>query len=123
MTRLDRILKLLEDYDRLANHPRTYRTRLQEKELMIDYNFIPETLEWCTTHYTPPIKSYIHCPGFGNTDGTDGSCWHCMEMTPYQHVMCCDESWLRGLLSPYSRCHCNTREEAAEFIENHKTRE
>ena len=92
MTRLDRLLKLLEDYDRLANHPRTYRTRLQEEELMIDYNFIPETLEWCTTHYTPPIKSYIHCPSFGNTDGTNGSCWHCMEMTPYQHIMCCDES-------------------------------
>ena len=87
---------------------------------MIDYNFIPETVEWCTTHYTPPIKSYIHCPGFGNADGTNGSCWHCMEMTPYQHVMCCDESWIRGLMSPYSRCHCKTREEAAEFIENHK---
>ena len=63
---------------------------------MIDFNFIPETLEWCTTHYTPPIKTYINCPDFGKCDGTDGSCWHCMEMTPYQWVMCSDESWRRG---------------------------
>ena len=89
---------------------------------MIDFNFVPETLEWCTTHYTPPIKAYINCPGFGNSDGTVGFCWHCMEMTPYQHEMCRDESWMRSLLSPYSAFHCKTREEAAEFIENNKQR-
>ena len=87
---------------------------------MIDFNFVPETLEWCTTHYTPPIKEYIHCPSFGNSDGMNGSCWHCMEMTPYQWVMCSDESWIRGLTSPIGRYHYKTREEAAEFIESHK---
>ncbi len=87
---------------------------------MIDFNFVPETFEWCTTHYTPPIKTYINCPSFGNSDGMSGYCWHCMEMTPYQWVMCADESWLRGLLSQDAHCHCKTREEGAEFIENHK---
>lgn len=83
---------------------------------MIDYNFIPETLEWCTKHYTPPIKAYINCSEFGNCDGTNGFCWRCMEMTPYQFEMCCDENWVKTLL--LSRC--NTREEAAEFIENYR---
>ena len=87
---------------------------------MIDFNFVPETLEWCTTHYTPPIKTYINCHDFGQCDGTDGSCWHCMEMTPYQWVMCSDESWIRGLTSQFGRYRYETREEAAEFIESHK---
>jgi hypothetical protein len=87
---------------------------------MIDYNFIPETLDWCTKHYTPPIKHYIICSNFGKCDGMDGSCWHCMEVTPYQHEMCSDETWLTGLLSPDACKHCDTREEAAEFIESHK---
>ena len=87
---------------------------------MIDYNAIPETLDWCARHYTPPIKHYINCPDFGKCDGTNGSCWHCMEVTPYQHEMCADETWVTGLLSPYACKHCETREEAAEFIENHK---
>ena len=89
---------------------------------MIDYNFVPENLEWCTKHYVPPIKPYIICPYFGQSDGTNGACWHCMEMTPYQHEMCADETWIRGLLSPCACKRCDTREEAAEFIENYKQR-
>ena len=87
---------------------------------MIDYNFVPETLDWCNKHYVPPIKEHIHCPCFGRCDGTDGSCWWCKEMTPYQHEMCRDERWIKSLLSPLSRNPKNTREEAAEFIEKYK---
>lgn len=24
-------------------------------------NFVPETLDWCKTHYTPPAYKYINC--------------------------------------------------------------
>lgn len=88
--------------------------------IMIDYNFVPETLKQCKQHYVPPIKEHIDCPNFGHSDGTNGTCWWCMEMTPYQHAMCQDETWIRGLLSPVARIRANTREEAAEFIENYK---
>ena len=50
----------------------------------------------------------------------DGACWWCKEMTPYQWEMCRDETWIRGLLSPIARIPANTREEAAEFIEDYK---
>lgn len=90
--------------------------------MAIDNEFIPETLDWCESHYTPPIKEYINCKEFGNSDGTDGSCWMCMELTPYQFEMCADETWLRGLLSSTARKQCKSREEASEFIENHKQR-
>lgn len=87
---------------------------------MINYNLVPETLEWCRKHYVPPIKEHIHCPSFGRCDGTDGSCWWCGEMTPYQHEMCRDETWVKGLMSPLARIRANSREEAAEFIERYK---
>ena len=89
---------------------------------MIDNNFVPETLEWCETHYIPPIKDYINCKDFGNSGGMNGGCWQCMELTPYQFEMCADETWLRGLLSSTARKQCKSREEASEFIEEHKQR-
>ena len=87
---------------------------------MVDYNFIPETLEWCKRHYVPPIEEYIRCPDFGNVDWMNGSCHWCLEMCPYQCEMCRDESWVRGLLSPAARIQAKTRKEAAEFIESYK---
>ena len=54
---------------------------------MIDYNFVPEKLEWCRKHYVPPIEKHISCKDFGNCDSMDGSCHWCREMTPYQWYM------------------------------------
>jgi hypothetical protein len=51
---------------------------------MIDYGVVPETLDWCASHYVPPIKDHIHCPDFGKLDWMDGSCHWCLEMYPYQ---------------------------------------
>ncbi len=82
--------------------------------------FVPETLTECKQHYIPPVKEHIHCPDFGKSDGTNGGCWWCMEMTPYQWHMCSDETWLLGLLSPTARIQCQNREEAAAFIEDYK---
>ena len=87
---------------------------------MIDYNFIPETLEWCRKHYVPPIKKHISCKDFGDCDGMNGSCHWCREMTPYQWEMCSDETWVKNLLRPLSRNSAKTREEAIEFIERYK---
>lgn len=87
---------------------------------MIDLNFVPETLNWCQKHYVPPIQKHITCNAFGHNDGTDGSCWWCKEMCPYQWEMCMDETWVRGLLSPAARIQAKTREEAIEFIETYK---
>lgn len=89
---------------------------------MVDANFVPETLTWCRQHYVPPVKEHIHCPEFGNSDGTNGGCWWCMEMTPYQWHMCKDESWIRGLMSPCARIRCADRESAITFIEDYKQR-
>ena len=55
-----------------------------------------ETLEQCETQYLPPVPRFISCPSFGQSDGMDGSCHWCKEMTPYQFYMCQDESWLRN---------------------------
>lgn len=87
---------------------------------MIDYNFVPETLEWCEQHYVPPIKELINCPDFGMIDWMNGSCHWCLEMYPYQCQMCRDENWIRAIMSPLSKMPNATREEAAEFIENYK---
>lgn len=87
---------------------------------MVDYHFVPETLDWCTKHYVPPIKEHIHCLDFGQCDGMDGSCHWCREMFPYQWHMCYDESWVRNLLSPVSVVPVSSREEAAGFIESYK---
>lgn len=87
---------------------------------VIDFNLVPETLDWCRKHYVPPIKEYIHCQNFGRCDGMDGRCIWCGEMTPYQQAMCADEAWVRGLLSPGACVPAASREEAAEFIENYK---
>ena len=85
-------------------------------------SFVPETLTHCRHHYNPPIKEHIYCPDFGKSDGTNGGCWWCMEMTPYQWHMCKDETWVRGLLSSTARIPCKTREEACKFIEDYKQR-
>jgi hypothetical protein len=82
-------------------------------------NYVPETLTECRCHYVPPVKEHIHCHDFGKSDGTNGSCWWCMEMTPYQWHMCKDETWVRGLLSPCARVRCADRTEAIKFIENY----
>lgn len=86
----------------------------------MDKKFVPETLTWCRQHYVPPIQEYIHCLDFGKSDGLNGSCWWCMEMTPYQWHMCQDESWVRGLTSSVARIRCADRESAITFIEDHK---
>ncbi len=86
----------------------------------MDREFVPETLTWCRQHYVPPVKEHIHCPDFGKSDGMNGSCWWCMEMTPYQWHMCQDESWVRGLLSPVARIKHEDRADAIKFIEEHK---
>lgn len=88
---------------------------------MIDYNFVPETLEWCRKHYVPPIEKHISCKDFGGCDGMDGSCHWCREMTPYQWEMCSDETWVKNLLRPLLCNSEKTREEAAEFIERYKS--
>lgn len=87
---------------------------------MIDYNFVPETLEWCKKHYVPPVKEHITCKDFGNPDWMNGSCHWCLSMYPYQCQMCRDESWVRELMSPLSKFPKATREEAAEFIQKYK---
>lgn len=84
--------------------------------------YIPETLIQCRCHYVPPVAEYIHCVGFGQSDATNGSCWWCMEMTPYQWHMCQDETWVRGLLSSVARIPCKDRAEACQFIEEYKQR-
>ena len=89
---------------------------------MVDTNFIPETLTWCRQQYVPPVKEHINCPKFGNSDGMDGGCWWCMEMTPYQWHMCKDETWISGLMSPCARIRCADRESAITFIEDYKQR-
>ena len=86
----------------------------------MDNNFVPETLTWCRQHYVPPVKEHIHCPSFGKSDGTDGGCWWCMEMTPYQWHMCQDETWVRNLLSPVARIKHKDRADAITFIEDYK---
>lgn len=92
------------------------------KEGYMNNEFVPETLTWCRQHYVPPVKEHIHCPDFGKSDGTNGSCWWCKEMTPYQWHMCSDETWVRGLLSSTARILCKSREEACQFIEGYKQR-
>ena len=83
-------------------------------------DFVPETLEWCRSHYIPPAYTYIQCEDFGHTDGMNGGCWWCMEMTPYQWHMCQDESWVRSLLGEFSKLPKKTRAEAISFIDGYK---
>jgi len=80
----------------------------------------PETLTWCRRHYVYPDERYITCKSFGEADGTNGGCWWCMEMTPYQWHMCQDETYLNGLLAPTARIKCKNRLEAIQFIEDRK---
>ena len=93
------------------------------QEEPVDKPVVPETLAQCRCHYNPPVKEHIHCPDFGKSDGTNGSCWWCMEMTPYQWHMCKDETWINGLLSPLARKQCKDRTAAAEFIEEYKQKQ
>lgn len=83
---------------------------------------VPETLTWCRHHYVPTVEKFITCSEFGHSDGMNGGCWWCMEMTPYQWHMCQDESWVRGLLSPTARRKKGSQAEAIEFIEQYKQR-
>ena len=92
----------------------------KQRRLIVDKDFIPETLTWCRQHYVPPVKEHVHCPDFGKSDGMNGSCWWCMEMTPYQWHMCQDETWVIGLLSPVARIKHKDRADAIAFIEQHK---
>lgn len=91
-------------------------------ESMNNEKQVPETLMQCRNHYNPPVQRFISCGQFGKLDCMDGGCYWCMEMTPYQWHMCIDESWVRELLSPSSRMHTNSREEAINFIENYKSK-
>lgn len=91
-----------------------------KSESLLKRDFVPETLIWCRQHYVPKADRYITCEDFGHTDGMKGSCWWCMEMTPYQWHMCSDESWLKSIMSPYAKNRMESREEAEEFIEQYK---
>lgn len=82
-------------------------------------DFVPETLTRCRSHYVPPVQKYITCKDFGYTDGMNGGCWWCMEMTPYQWHMCQDESWIRSLTNRFCK-KVYTKAEAIEFIEYRK---
>ena len=81
---------------------------------------VPETLTWCRHHYVLPVEEFVTCSEFGHSDGMNGGCWWCMEMTPYQWHMCQDESWVRSLMSPIARIRKNSLAEAIEFIEQYK---
>lgn len=83
-------------------------------------DFVPETLDWCKSHYVPPVQKYITCTDFGHTDAMNGSCWWCMEMTPYQWYMCQDESWVRSLLGDLSKLKNKNRAEAISFVDGYK---
>lgn len=85
-------------------------------------DFVPETLTWCRQHYVPKVDRYITCKEFGHSDGMDGSCWWCMEMTPYQWHMCCDETWMKSLMRSFGKTQGMQREEAEKFIEQYKQR-
>lgn len=84
---------------------------------------VPETLEECQCHYVPPVKEFITCPDFGHSDGMNGCCHWCREMTPYQWHMCGDETWIKGLLSPGACKQQASRDEAIKFIEQYKQRQ
>ena len=100
------------------------KSRLGRKVNSMNEKFIPETLQWCREHYVPVVKEYVRCKEFGNSDGMSGSCWWCMEMTPYEWHMCQDESWIRGLMSPLCRFGqmSRDRDEATKFIEEYKVK-
>lgn len=83
-------------------------------------DFVPETLSWCRQHYVPKFDRYITCEDFGHTDAMNGSCWWCMEMTPYQWHMCCDETWLRSLMRSFGNVPSRSKEDAIQFIEEYK---
>jgi hypothetical protein len=138
MSKYEDIKELAKDLSYLDNNPATYDNyeisaqylieecgwhMKRQAELKTSDSCIPETLDWCKKHYTPPVTEHIHCPDFGKCDGTNGGCWWCMEMTPYQWHMCSDETWVRGLLSPVARIPSKNRTEAAAFIEDYKQRD
>ena len=137
MSKYEDIKELAKDLSYLDNNPDTYDSYETSAQYLIEEcgwhiqpqiesefsdNYIPETLEQCKQHYLPPIKTYITCPDFGKSDGTNGSCWWCKEMTPYQWYMCSDETWVQGLLSPLARKRCKDRAEAITFIKEYKQR-
>lgn len=59
---------------------------------------VPEKLH-CESYYLPPDKLFITCEEFGCSDGMDGKCWNCKEMTLYQWFMCQDNVHLKVLLN------------------------
>ena len=86
--------------------------------MSVNKKFRPESLEQCDCNYLPPIDRYISCDRFGNSDGMDGGCWWCKEMTPYQWYMCLDESLIRHLIG--RRTNPMSRDEAQEYIDKIK---
>lgn len=77
-----------------------------------------ETLAQTRSHYCKPIKEYIVCDQFGNSDGMNGGCHWCKEMMPIQFEMCSDASWLYGLT--HRKNNSMTEEQAIQFINNYK---
>lgn len=90
------------------------------KEIEHNPRHTPETLTECREHYVEPNSEYINCAEFGHKDSTNGGCWWCMEMLPYQWHMCSDESWVRSLTSPCSKLGEKSRDAAIQFIESYK---
>ena len=91
---------------------------MEIKSKVAENDYVPETLDWCDRHYTPPVKKYITCEHFGKSDGMSGGCQWCKEMTPYQWRMCEDESMVRSYMSPMFGG--KTREEAKKTVEESK---
>ena len=84
----------------------------------VSQNYIPESLEFCRTHYIPPIARYISCECFGRNDGTNGGCHWCLEMTPYQWYMYSDEQDVQHAMRNYDFSY----EDAIRFVEIKKNR-
>lgn len=76
-----------------------------------------ETLEQCRSNYCRKVEKYISCDHFGESDGMDGGCHWCLEMTPYQWEMCYDYGHKNNLIQR----GCSEKE-AIETIQNRKQR-
>ena len=95
-----------------------FNYKLTKCSCPVSQNYVPESLEFCKTHYVPPIARYISCECFGNNDGTDGGCHWCLEMTPYQWNMCADAQSVRCAMQ-----NCKlSYEDAIKSVEANKNR-
>lgn len=81
-----------------------------------------ESLGQCQENYCYPVQKYISCEIFGYSDGMNGGCHWCLEMTPYQWYMCQDEGFKRSLMKQKPHGKGLNEGEAIEFIQERKSR-